>query len=79
MMRCRAFESCALEASRDPVDEIAIFIGKWHERGHSFGPSLVTYQWSKHCGLLRLIGTAIAPRTKKTWRDNPDAGGEQRR
>jgi group II intron reverse transcriptase/maturase len=61
------------------VDRLALFIGKRHKRGRGFGLSVIAYKSTDYCGLLSLIGTVIAPRANKPWREKPNAGGERRR
>jgi group II intron reverse transcriptase/maturase len=60
-------------------DRLAVFIGRRHKRGRGFGWSVIAYKSADYCGLLRLIGTVIAPRANKPWREKPNAGGERRR
>jgi RNA-directed DNA polymerase len=61
------------------LDRLALFIGKRHKRGRSFGWSLVAYQSPDQCGLISLSGIVVAPRAHKPWREKPNAGGERRR
>jgi group II intron reverse transcriptase/maturase len=60
-------------------DRLAVFIGRRHKRGRGFGWSVIAYKSTDYCGLLSLIGTVIAPRANKPWREKPNAGGERRR
>jgi RNA-directed DNA polymerase len=60
-------------------DRLELFIGKRHKRGRRFGLAVVAYLSPDRCGLVSLVGTVVAPRAGKPWRERPNAGGERRR
>ncbi|HKS45060.1 MAG TPA: group II intron maturase-specific domain-containing protein [Amycolatopsis sp.] len=60
-------------------ERLVLFIGKRHQRGRHFGLSVVAYRSPDQCGLISLVGTVVAPRAGKPWRERPNAGGERRR
>lgn len=61
------------------LDRLVLFVGKRHKRGRRFGLSAVAYLSADRCGLISLVGTVVAPRAGKPWRDKLNAGGERRR
>jgi RNA-directed DNA polymerase len=60
-------------------ERLELFIGKRHQRGRRFGRSVVAYLSPDRCGLVSLVGTVVAPRAGKPWRERSNAGGERRR
>ena len=61
------------------LDRLVLFVGKRHKRGRRFGRTVVAYLSADRCGLISLVGTVVAPRAGKPWRDKLNAGGERRR
>ena len=58
---------------------LAAFIRKRSRRSRGYGWSVLVYQSPDQLGLVSLVGTVVAPRANKPWRERPNAGGERRR
>jgi RNA-directed DNA polymerase len=58
---------------------LAIFVGKRHKRGRSFGLLVVAYLSPDRCGLISMSGVVVLPRANKPRWEKPHAAGERRR
>ena len=58
---------------------LAIFTGKRHKRGRSFGLNAVACLSPDRYGLISMSGVVVPPRANKPWREKPHAAGERRR
>jgi hypothetical protein len=58
---------------------MALFISKRHRRSRGFGWMVLMHQSADQLGLIGLVGTVVAPRPFRAWRERSNAGGERRR
>jgi group II intron reverse transcriptase/maturase len=58
---------------------LGLFMSKRHRRGRRFGRWLVGVRAPARLRLASLVGTVVAPRPNRSWREKPNAGGERRR
>jgi hypothetical protein len=62
------------------LERLALFVGKRHKRGRTYGWRVVAGLSPNGCGLVNLTGTVVTPRAgAMPWRERPNVGGERRR
>ena len=58
---------------------LSLFVAKRHHRPRRYGWLAVVHGSPNHMGLINLNGRVVAPRPNRSWRAQPNAGGERRR
>jgi hypothetical protein len=61
------------------TDRLALLVAKRHRRTPAYGWRAVVYRSPDRDGLINLIGSVVAPRPNRPWREKPNADGEGRR
>jgi Winged helix-turn helix len=58
---------------------LGLLRSKRYSRGRRFGRWLAGVHAPARLRLARFVGTVVAPRPNRPWREKPNAGGERRR
>ena len=58
---------------------LGLFLSKRYGRGRRFGRWLVGVRAPARLRLASIVGTVVAPRPNRSWRERSNAGGERRR